>query len=232
VGGAIISGNLKGAVRGAFAGAITAGIAKYYGDTYNLSRVASESIGGGVSARILGGEFEDGLKFALAVSGLTYLNYRMDLAERRNSAQNPDNLNKPGSGLFGRRYSIAGARRAIDPETGKYLTCGSPAGGCQGLPLPDLDDEISNLLGMRYNPEGPVGYVVDSFAGPHDWFRNHISRSYDAVGNSTYFTGFRKIIDQVANGALIPAAVPFSMAALIGTQPLIYATAQVYLHDD
>ncbi len=121
VGGAIMSGTLKGAVKGAFAGAITGGIAKYYGDTFNLGRVATESIGGGVSARILGGKFEDGLKFALVVSTVTYLNYRMDLAERRNSAQNPDNLNKPGSGLFGRKYSIAGARRTVDPETGSLL---------------------------------------------------------------------------------------------------------------
>ena len=219
-------------MKGAFAGAITGGIARYYGDTYNLSRVASESIGGGVSARILGGKFEDGLRFSLMVSGLTYLNYRMDLAERRASASNPHNLNKPGSRFFGRKFSIAGARRTVDPSTGDYLACGSPAGGCQGLALPGRDDQLSNLLGIRYNPEGPLGYVVDSFAGPHDWFRNHISRSYDVLGNSKYFTGFRKFVDQVANAALIPAAAPLSMAALVGTQPSTYMTAQVYLHGD
>jgi RHS repeat-associated protein len=231
IGGAILSGTLKGAVKGAFAGAITAGIAKYYGDTYNLGRVASESIGGGVSARIQGAKFEDGLKFSLIVSTMTYLNYRMDFAERRNSARNPDNLNKRGSGLFGRRYSIAGARRTVDPETGRYMACRSPAGGCQGLPFSN-GDQMSNLLGIPYNTNGTVGYVVDSFAGPHDWFRNHASRSYDSLGNSKYFTGIRKIVDQVANAALIPVATPFSMAALIGTQSAMYMTAQGYLHGE
>ena len=155
----------------------------------------------------------------------------MDFAERRNSARNPDNLNKRGSGLFGRRYSIAGARRTVDPETGRYMACRSPAGGCQGLPFSN-GDQMSNLLGIPYNTNGTVGYVVDSFAGPHDWFRNHASRSYDSLGNSKYFTGIRKIVDQVAKAALIPVATPFSMAALIGTQSAMYMTAQGYLHGE
>jgi len=233
VGGAMISGSIKGAVRGAFAGAITGGIAKYFGDSYHLGRVASESIGGGVSARILGGKFEDGLKFALIVSVATYLNYRMDLAERRNSSHpGTDNLNKPGSGLFDRADSIAGARRTVDPATGNYLPCRSPAGGCQSLPFKDRGDQASNLLRMPYNPKGSIGYVVDTFAGPHDWLRNHVSRSYDVLGNSRYFTGMRKYVDQFANAALIPVAAPFSMATLIGTQPFVYLTAQEYLFGD
>jgi hypothetical protein len=243
VGGAIISGNIKGAVKGAFAGAVTGGVAGYYGDTYNLARVASESIGGGVSARILGGKFEDGLRFALVVSGLNYANYRMDLAERQSSATNPDNLDKPGSGLYGNEHSIAGARRIVDPhsEVGSYFTCRSPAGGCQGLPIPGTKDQISNLLGVPYKERSMLGYVVDTFAGPHDWFRNHISRSYitisnpsvfHVIGNAKYFTGFRAIIDQVANVALLPLAVPFSAAALISTQPYFYATTQHYLYGD
>ena len=231
VGGAILSGNLKGAVRGAFAGTVTGGIAGYYGDAYNFSRVASESIGGGVVARILGGKFEDGLKFALIVSSVAYLNYRMDLAERINSAKNPDNLNKRGSGLFGRKNSIAGARRTVAPD-GSYLPCGSPAGGCQGLPIPGNLDQTSNLLGIPYDPDGSLGYVVDTFAGPHDWLRNHISRSYDVLGNSNYVTGFRKYIDQFANAALIPVAAPFSVAALIGTQPSVYLTTLEYTYGD
>jgi len=229
VGGAILSGTLKGAVKGAFAGAITGGISGYYGNTYNLSRIASESFGGGVSARILGGKFEDGLKFALIVSSVAYLNYRMDRAERLNSAKNPDNLNKRGSGLFGRRNSIAGARRTVASD-GSYLPCGSPAGGCQGLPIPGNLDQVSNLLGIPYNPEGQLGYVVDTFAGPHDWLRNHISRSYDSLGNSKYLTGFRKYVDQFANAALIPVAAPFSVAALIGTQPSVYLTTLEYTY--
>jgi RHS repeat-associated protein len=241
VAGAILSGRLRGAVKGAFAGAVTGLIGGYNGNEYTLGRVATETAGGGVSARILGGDFEDGLRFALIVSGLNYANYRMDLSERHNSAQNPDNLNKPGSGLYGHRYSIAGARRVVDPQSGvgSYLTCRSPAGGCQGLPIAGTNDQVSNLLGFAYEEQGMLGYLVDSFAGPHDWFRNHISRSYiqtanpalfHVVGNGKYFSGFRAIIDHIANFALIPAAAPFSVAAFVATQPYISATALQRVH--
>lgn len=241
VAGAIMSGRLRGAVKGSFAGAITGGIGGYYGDNYSLGRVASETFGGGISARILGADFEDGLRLALIVSGLNYANYRMDLSERHNSAQNPDNLNKPGSGLYGHRYSIAGARRIVDPQSrvGTYLTCRSPAGGCQGLPIPGTHDQASNLLGFAYDGQGLLSYLVDTFAGPHDWFRNHVSRSYiqvanpalfQVVGNGRYFSGFRAILDNMANFALIPAAAPFSMAAFVATQPFLNSTAQQWAH--
>ena len=231
VAGAITSGSLKGAVRGAFAGAITGGIASYYGNTYNVERIASESLGGGASAKILGGKFEDGLKFALIVSVATYLNYRMDQSERANSSKNPDNLNKPGSGLYGEEHSIAGARRTV-VESGSYAACGSPAGGCQGLPIPGNLDQTSNLVGLAYDPQGPIGYVVDTFAGPHDWFRNHVSRSYDLLGNSRRFTGFRKLVDEIANGVLIPVAAPFSAGALVGTLPFLNIALLDQLYDD
>jgi RHS repeat-associated protein len=231
VAGAIISRSLRGAVKGALAGAITGGVVGYHGDSYNLGRIASESLGGGVSAKILGGKFEDGLKFALVVSSVTYINYRMDLAERINSAKNSDNLNKPGSRLFGRKYSLAGARRTVSAD-GSYLPCGSPAGGCQGLPIPGNLDQASNLIGIPYNPEGPLGYIVDTFAGPHDWLRNHISGSYDVLGNSRYLTGIEKLIDEFANAALIPVAAPFSAAALLGTQPALYLTTLENIYGD
>jgi len=166
----------------------------------------------------------------------------MDLAERQNSAHNADNLNQRGSKLFGNESSLAGSRRTVDPfsEVGSYLPCRSPAGGCQGMPIPGTADQASNLAGLPYNPEGQLGYIVDTFAGPHDWLRNHVSRSYiqtpaqsfDVIGNSKYFTGFRKYVDQVANFALIPAAAPFSVAALLGTQPSLFITAQYHIYGD
>ena len=145
----------------------------------------------------------------------------------------PGFFNKPGSGLFGRLFSLSGARRTLDPD-GNFLVCGSPAGGCQSLPLPGTLDEPSNLLGLTYDPKGPVGYLVDTFAGPHDWLRDHISRSYNELGNSKYFApgSFRQFVDRVANAALIPVAAPIAVATLIGTQPILYRTALEYANGD
>jgi hypothetical protein len=94
-------------------------------------------------------------------------------------------------------------------------------------------DQASNLAGIAYDPNGPIGYVVDTFAGPHDWLRNHVSRSYNILGDSKYFQpGLRRVIDQVANAVLIPVAAPFSIGALLGTQPAFYLVAEGHLYGD
>jgi hypothetical protein len=241
VGGAILSGTLKGAVRGAFSGAITGGIAGYYGNTYSLSRIASESIGGGISARIIGGKFEDGLKFALVVSGLNYANFRMRNAERRLSEQHPQgrNTNGESAGFYGDGTKLAGAREQFN-SVGERLPCVSPAGGCQGAPIPNSTDQGSNFFGTDYSPGGVKDYVNESFAGPHDWFRNHVSRSYirtpngayDIVGNMKNFSGIRLQIDRIANAALIPVSAPFAVAGILTTQVPLYTSTLQHLYSE
>jgi hypothetical protein len=240
VGGAILSGTLKGAVRGAFSGAITGGIAGYYGNTYSLSRIASESIGGGVSTRVIGGKFEDGLKFALVVSGLNYANFRMRNAERRLSEQHPDGLNTNGdsAGFYGDGIKMGGAREQLN-SVGDRLPCISPAGGCQGAPI-NPADQSSNFFGTDYSSGGVRDYVTESFAGPHDWFRNNVSRSYirtpsgnfDIVGNMKNFSGSRLQIDRIANAALIPMAAPFAIAGILTTQVPLYTTTMQHLFNE
>lgn len=225
--GAITTGSLKGAVRGAFSGALFGGVGGYYGDTWNWGRVGAESLTGGISAEIGGGDFWDGFKFTFAISTLTLANYHMRASERALSSINPDNLGTDSSGFFGDGVGLAGARRQVGPD-GKYLRCVSPAGGCQGQPMLE-QDQLNNFFGIG----GPykVGSVRDrineSFAGPHDWFRNHVSRAYDPVGNGRVFTGFRLRVDQFANGALIPAAAPFAASAMLMTQRGLYTGYQV-----
>ena len=237
VGGAITSGSLKGAVRGAFAGAITAGIAKYYGDTYNLGRVASETIGGGVSARILGGKFEDGLKFSLVVSGLNYANYRMRQTAGAVADKNPDNTGKPSSGFYGDQTARAGALRTPNPDfvnTGiPYLPCDSQAGACQGGEIINQWDVVQSHLGpINYKPYGVMDHVVESFARPHDWLRLKTG-SYDPLtGMNIYREGVSRAWDGVRNYGLIPVAAPFAAAGILITSPNLYLVTQEHLYGD
>ncbi len=241
VGGAIISGSLSGAVKGAFAGAIVGGIAGYYGDTYNLSRVASESIGGGVSSRILGGKFEDGLWFALVVSGLNCANFRMRNIERSLSEQHPQgrNTNGESAGFYGDDTKIAGAREQLS-SVGERRPCVSPAGGCQGAPISNSLDQRSNFFGTKYPPGGVRDYINESFAGPHDWLRDNVSRSYirspngayEFIGNMKNLSGIRLQIDRFANVALIPVAAPFALAGILTTQVPLYTSSLQHLYSE
>ena len=67
-------------------------------------------------------------------------------------------------------------------------------------------------------------------AGPHDWFRN-ATGSYvrtgpsHLIGNAKYFTGFRKVVDAIANYVLIIPSTPFAVAVIVEpyTHLAIYA---------
>ncbi|MEQ6342580.1 MAG: hypothetical protein M3A44_13285 [Gammaproteobacteria bacterium] len=65
-------GELKPAVRGGVGGGLTGGVGGYFGDTWNLQRVAANSVAGGVSSELQGGQFRDGFKFAVMTSSASY----------------------------------------------------------------------------------------------------------------------------------------------------------------
>jgi filamentous hemagglutinin len=240
VGGVILTGTLRGAIQGGAVGALTGGIASYYGDVYSVKRIAAETISGGASAEIYGQDFKDGLKLAFAVSVLNYSNYKMRTAERNLSNEHPMNRNTNGesAGFYGDGTKMAGAREQFD-SFGNRLPCVSPAGGCQGAPVGPFDQR-SNFFGTSYSPGGVKDYLNESFAGPHDWFRNNVSRSYirspsgayDIIGNMKNLSGVRLQFDRFANAALIPLAAPFAVAGMLATQTSMYALAMQYLHTE
>jgi hypothetical protein len=124
--GVLTDGNLDAAWRGTLGGVLFSGIGGYYGNAWNWGRVAADLLAGGVSSKVTGRKFEDGMKIAFAVSLATYANYEMRRAMIRQSSRNPDNINGESRGFFGDRTKLAGSRRVIDPETGEYLRCNSP----------------------------------------------------------------------------------------------------------
>lgn len=73
VGGTITSGSVKGGVQGAFGGAVSGGLGGYFGSTWDLKRVITQAIGGGVATEFSGGEFKDGFLMAGVTASAHYL---------------------------------------------------------------------------------------------------------------------------------------------------------------
>jgi len=217
-------GDIKAGLVGAVSGAAFGGINGYFGNDWTLGRVAANSIAGGISAKLQGGKFVDGLRFDFVVSALTYINLSMRSAAIENSSLNPDNLSGESAGLNDDMVKVAGARHEVDPINGSYVTCDSWMGGCQGAPIPGSNDVRSSFFGFAYEPGSWMDRINEAFAGPHDWFRN-LTGSYDEIGNSRHFTGWSLTLDNFRNYALVAPAAPFAAAALI--PPSFYATFTV-----
>ncbi|CAH1797012.1 unnamed protein product [Owenia fusiformis] len=73
VGGTIGSGSVKGGLQGALGGAVSGGLGGYFGSAWNLERVATQAIGGGVATELSGGEFKDGFLMAGITASAHYL---------------------------------------------------------------------------------------------------------------------------------------------------------------
>ena len=194
----------------------TNAVSSQYGNSWSAGRVAASSAVGGISAKLNGGDFEDGFKTAFAFSMLTYGNYMMRQEMVAQSRLNEANANGVSKGFFGDNFKLGGGRREY--FQGIPLPCDAPLGGCQGAPNLTAGDVGARFGPISYQPGGILDAAVESFAGPHDFFRN-LTGAYTAQGNSVTITSsFGKFTDAyVMNfGNLLPAA-PFAAAAVVQT---------------
>jgi RHS repeat-associated protein len=236
VAGAILTGSLRGAVKSSFAGAITGGLYRYFGHRYDFRRVTAETLAGGANARILGGKFSEGLRFALIVSGLNYANFRMRQIAGAVADKHPANTGKPSGGFYGDQTARAGALRTPNPNfpvTSRipFMKCDSIAGACQGGDVINKLDVVQSRLGpIQYQPYGSLDYLTESFAGPHDWLRLK-SGAYDpGTGLNIYREGISRVWDGVKNYTLVPVAAPFAVAGILTTSPNLYLVSQYHLY--
>jgi hypothetical protein len=219
----VISAGIKGGAQGAISGAAFGGVSGYYGDQWSLGRVAANGTAGGISSKVSGGNFNDGLKTSLVTGLLTYSNYKMRQAMIRQSNLNDANLGKESKGFFGDLFGIGGTRRIPNPKYGQknqlpYLECDGQAGGCQG-PLLQKNDVGSHLGFVDYGKGDIADTIVESFAGPHDWLSDQVGMYNKITGNGIYRSGFSGFFYNATSYALIPVASPFSAAGLFDTTP-------------
>ena len=229
VGGAIISGNLKGAVKGAFAGTIMGGVAGYFGNTYSVSRIAADSVAGGISAEIYGQKFKDGLLFAALVSSATFASVRMRAYQLKKSSQVQGQIGESpgyrgiagklgGERIFDKYWVESGAKAAL--ENGMPLAEAvdlyevyvmkvkglSPLGGLQG--------GKGLIFGKGYRPGSFVDYVIEGYSGVHDTFNQPYF--YTSTGTNRFIEGFyQKAIGYAINSTNVLWASPIVLPSLI-----------------
>jgi hypothetical protein len=227
-GGAIIACTIKGAVTGAFSGAIMGGVAGHFGDTYSVKRIAADSLASGVSSEIYNGNFKSGLLFGALVSSATFINVKLRQFEYDHSLGTPGQIGEsPGHrGISGK---IGGARfdQDIWKETGQATIArgGSEAQalaaymekfkalGRQPSPLGCHQGGPGCIFGKPYQPGSLPDYIVEGFAGTHDFLNHPVYYNHD--GTSKTFTGIAKRYGQFRNVTNVFLAAPIVLPSLI-----------------
>jgi len=144
VGSAIANGSMKGSLRAAFAGALTAGVAGRYGPQWSGARIVTQSLASGIAAKISGGQFEDGLKLGLAVNSMGYFARVMRARMIAQSKLDPRNISGASKGFEGDNIKIGGGRFDPELEALGLPQIPSPLGGAQG--------SAGQIFGHSYPP--------------------------------------------------------------------------------
>ena len=239
VSGLVLTGSLKGAATAAFAGAVGGGVVGFFGHNYSFSRVAVDSVAGGVQSQIRGGSFKDGLLFSALASSMTYLNVTLRRHSLAHSKQTPGQVGQNNNGFRGIPEKIGGERikERIWRESGAekavldgtmtaeeaveklYLPARraegalSPLGGFQG------SDEGLITKYITYDPNGNMlertaNYVVEGFGGTHDALNQPFY--YASNGMNRELTGFfEKGFGLIMNPINVFVAAPVVLPSLV-----------------
>lgn len=216
VGGAILTGSLKGALKGAFSGATFGGINRYFGDTWNWNRVGANTVGGGVSSKVAGGNFADGarLSFALSVSrlGWEYTKEKTNYLKMK-SVEN--------GGLKAKRNKweelLTDGGRDTYHDVEKY--------GPQRSNW--LTEEGMALEGDKhlYNTDTFLGRFVNKVSKPHDWMNSDLSKSFGFLGynsNGQWISaslGYNSAFQVYSFAGMLPAGI-YTSAAMLAPYPV------------
>ncbi len=157
----------------------------------------------GVGAEIQGDSFSEAFRFTFAVAGLSNAALKMRSIMVDQSMKMGQ---KPGGSMGFRDdgFDLGGCR---PPCTGSW------AGGIQG------NLASKNFLGIPYKPNSFLNFVVESFAGPHDFLNSggyHWSGPLIGQLNSYGQSRLHGIISWIN----VPIAAPLSAASII--QPAVH----------
>jgi hypothetical protein len=201
-------------LRGAFSGAVFGGIGGHYGNTWNWERVGANTLGGGITSKVSGGNFADGAKlsFALSVTKLGFekmkaytdkLKYR---ACASNSSQHCKYLENRELDTTGTRGEHPSAKKGVNSYLGR-------AG---------MKPEWEEL-----NRDGPLGsykikpykFFLNDTSKVHDFFNSwhydqtngHFSPIYSRVGAELF---------EVYSFAGMPIAATYTAASYLAPYPV------------
>jgi RHS repeat-associated protein len=200
IAGAYQEGDIEGALKGAFSGAMFGAIGGAYGNSWDWSRVALNSAAGGISSHIKGNGFARGFATSLAVSGLSFAAIEMRTAMIEQSSINLRNATGNSVGFFGDGFKLGGGRWI----EGAFFTEPSVLGGLQG--------GLGSFAGMAYAPGSWQDYLVEAYAGPHDFLNS--GYWYNASGNAVYYEGIASVFGETLNYTNVLIATPFVGASV------------------
>lgn len=160
------NGDIKSAFKGAAGGAAFGAVSGYYGDSWSVERIGANSFAGGVTSRLYGGNFEDGMGSAF-VTGSANWAYASSVGYK------PD-------GLPGRNQE-----NIDDDQTYKWdeLT-GQQTASSRGMNVVGNNNSVDFCRqGSMCSRALNVVPGINATAGFHDWIFNSSSMSQTAFNN-------------------------------------------------
>lgn len=209
-------GTLGGAIVGASIGGVTAGATSGIeaSSMTSAGKILANSTVGGVQSAVQGGSFQSGFKTSFGVETLSAaaLWMRKKTLESSNkywANSSGDSVGFRGDGYKagGGRYDYAAAERG-EWDVSMPRKTGSPLGGWQG--------GQGKFFMIPYSKGDVLDYVVEAYAGPHDWLNS--GYWYDAAGNIDYRVAtskFRSAVGEVINAVNVIPATLFVGASVI-----------------
>ena len=199
------TGNLAGAVNGAVQGGVTgmfsAGASYGAGQINSVTgRIAANGTIGGVQAEMQGGNFKDGFIAGTKTAAFTEAAMAMRSKAYEWAANNDSNTTGPSAGIQGDGRKLAGG---LVDRNGNIMR--EPFGGCQGCK--------GELFGVEYPAGGFADYVLESYAGPHD-FLDGILYNTSAGYQRTPPNMAVNIAAYAYSGAMIAVATPFAISSM------------------
>jgi RHS repeat-associated protein len=178
-----------------------------------ITGAASGVAAGGLSAAMNGGNIGDwmlkGAGYGAAISGTL-----ADLSEAAGYMRNVmieqsklNHFNAMGKsvGFMGDSFKLGGGRWVegldLKSQVPSYL------GGLQG--------GQGSLFGFPYSPGSIADYVVEAFAGPHDFLNS--GYWYNSMGNAKALTGFAGYFGEAINYSNVILATPIVAASVVPT---------------
>jgi RHS repeat-associated protein len=199
-------GDLQAGLNGAISGGLFGGVNGYFDNQWSLGRVATNGVTGGVAAELTGGDFNKGFVSSFTTSALTYASFTMRDVMIEQSRLDSRNASGVGVGFMGDGFKLGGGRWVEGLSADRQLP--SPLGGLQG--------GQGMLFGRPYSPGSWADYLVEAYAGPHDYLNS--GRWYDnASGNAFNLTGFARAAGEALNVSNVVVATPFVAASVIPT---------------
>jgi hypothetical protein len=217
--GASFGETLHAGGKGAISGAVFGGIAGHFGDSWNATRVGANSLAGGVTSEINGGEFKEGFQFALATS-LIRVGWEHMRAET-------NRLKELSCGSKYCERDSDGELMTYGNRTTEQMP-GIPEGKGNFITRSTMDPKLNEGVAFADNRDGFLAKAGNMVSKAHDYWNSNVSRVVGFHGYSettgavlTRGDAYNTAFNLWSISGFVPAAV-YTGAAISAEHPYVY----------